>query len=68
MDDGFINDTIMDFCLNDLVFNRIPEDLYKVHALPSTFWYILQLQLLEDASKKEDSLTEKVHQNLQLYV
>ncbi|KAI6184435.1 putative thiol protease ulp-4 [Aphelenchoides bicaudatus] len=60
MDDGFVNDTIMDFCLNDLIFNRVPEDLYKAHALPSTFWYIMQVHLLEDASHKNDSLPEKL--------
>jgi len=60
LDDSFVNDTIMDFCLNDLVFNRIPEDLYKVHSLPSTFWYYLQVLLFEDAGYKEDSLTDKL--------
>jgi hypothetical protein len=58
--DEFVNDTIVDFCLNHLIFNILPEDLYKIHALPSTFWYLMQVQLLEDTSCKTDSLPEKV--------
>jgi hypothetical protein len=51
----------VDFCLNNLVYNAIPEELFRIHALPSTFWYVLQLQLIEDASRKTDALTEKVN-------
>lgn len=60
MSDEFVNDTIVDFCLNHLVYNLVPEELYQIHALPSTFWYIMQMELIKDASHKDDSLTEKV--------
>ncbi|KAI6226215.1 ULP-PROTEASE domain-containing protein [Aphelenchoides fujianensis] len=60
MDEGFVNDTIVDFCLNHFVFNVLPEDVYRIHALPSVFFYMMQMQLLEDAGNKADSLAEKL--------
>ncbi|CAD5215715.1 unnamed protein product [Bursaphelenchus xylophilus] len=54
MDDVFVNDTIVDFCLNHMVFNELPEDVYKIHTFPSTFFYYMQMQLFRDGSNKND--------------
>lgn len=60
MGDAFVNDTIVDFCLNNLVYNVLSEEAHKIHTFPSTFFYYLQMQLFRDASKKTDKVAERV--------
>ncbi|CAD5211356.1 unnamed protein product [Bursaphelenchus okinawaensis] len=60
MDDAFVNDTIVDFCLNHMVFNELPEDVYKIHTFPSTFFYYLQMQLFREGSSKDDAPAQRL--------
>ncbi|KAI6179349.1 putative thiol protease ulp-4 [Aphelenchoides besseyi] len=60
MDEEFVNDTIVDFCLNHFIFNVLPEDVYRIHAFPSIFFYMMQTQLLENVGNKTNSLGEKL--------
>uniref|UniRef100_A0AC35TL59 ULP_PROTEASE domain-containing protein n=1 Tax=Rhabditophanes sp. KR3021 TaxID=114890 RepID=A0AC35TL59_9BILA len=56
-DQGFLNDSVVDFFLNHLVFHLLDESPSRVHVFPSALWYFMKGHQDHDREEDEDKIS-----------